>query len=62
MSTPLALGKIGQIARTVKDIGRAQQWYGKVLGLTHLYTFGKLIFRLRRHAIVVDPERTGGLD
>ena len=44
MSAPLALRKIGQIARTVKDIEQAQHWYGKVLGLTHLYTFGKLAF------------------
>ena len=44
MNVPLALGEIGQVARTVKDIEQAQHWYGKVLGLTHLYTFGKLAF------------------
>jgi len=38
------LGPIGQISRTVKDIKRAEEWYGKVLGLPHLYTFGKLAF------------------
>ncbi len=38
------LGGIGQIARHVSDIGRAVDWYGGVLGLTHLYTFGDLAF------------------
>jgi DNA-binding CsgD family transcriptional regulator/catechol 2,3-dioxygenase-like lactoylglutathione lyase family enzyme len=40
----LALGPIGQISRTVKDIAQAEAWYGGVLGLPHLYTFGKLAF------------------
>jgi catechol 2,3-dioxygenase-like lactoylglutathione lyase family enzyme len=45
MSKPkLALGPIGQISRTVKDIEQAEAWYGEVLGLAHLYTFGKLAF------------------
>jgi len=39
-----ALGPIGQISRTVKDIDEAKAWYGDVLGLPHLYTFGKLAF------------------
>jgi DNA-binding CsgD family transcriptional regulator/catechol 2,3-dioxygenase-like lactoylglutathione lyase family enzyme len=38
------LGPIGQISRTVKDIAEAEAWYGGVLGLPHLYTFGKLAF------------------
>lgn len=38
------LGPIGQIARSVGDIERAEHWYGKVLGLPHLYTFGNLAF------------------
>jgi DNA-binding CsgD family transcriptional regulator/predicted enzyme related to lactoylglutathione lyase len=38
------LGPIGQISRTVKDIKQAESWYGEVLGLPHLYTFGKLAF------------------
>ena len=38
------LGPIGQISRTVKDIKQAEAWYGEVLGLPHLYTFGKLAF------------------
>jgi DNA-binding CsgD family transcriptional regulator/catechol 2,3-dioxygenase-like lactoylglutathione lyase family enzyme len=40
----LQLGPIGQISRTVADIGEAERWYGQVLGLEHLYTFGKLAF------------------
>jgi DNA-binding CsgD family transcriptional regulator/catechol 2,3-dioxygenase-like lactoylglutathione lyase family enzyme len=44
MDTPLALGPIGQIARTVKDIVAARAWYGDVLGLKHLYSFGNLAF------------------
>ena len=42
--TALALGEIGQIARPVKDIEAARRWYGDVLGLTHLYSFGTLAF------------------
>ena len=38
------LGAIGQIARHVSDIGRAVEWYGGVLGLPHLFTFGDLAF------------------
>lgn len=40
----LKLGPIGQIARCVGDIRRAEEWYGKKLGLAHLYTFGNLAF------------------
>lgn len=41
---PVQLGAIGQIARSVKDIAAAERWYAEVLGLPHLYTFGKLAF------------------
>jgi len=45
MTTPRSkLGPIGQISRTVGDIDAACAWYGGVLGLPHLYTFGKLAF------------------
>jgi DNA-binding CsgD family transcriptional regulator/catechol 2,3-dioxygenase-like lactoylglutathione lyase family enzyme len=43
-ATQLALGPIGQISRTVGDIAKAEAWYGGVLGLPHLFTFGKLAF------------------
>jgi catechol 2,3-dioxygenase-like lactoylglutathione lyase family enzyme len=38
------MGPLGQVSRTVSDIGRSVEWYGKVLGLKHLYTFGDLAF------------------
>lgn len=38
------LGPVGQIARTVSDIAAARAWYGEVLGLKHLYSFGDLAF------------------
>jgi|SRR5580658_3638017 DNA-binding CsgD family transcriptional regulator/catechol 2,3-dioxygenase-like lactoylglutathione lyase family enzyme len=39
-----ALRSIGQIARTVTDIAESERWYREVLGLPHLFTFGKLAF------------------
>ena len=44
MESPLAMGPIGQIGRSVTDIAEAEAWYRDVLGLPHLYTFGKLAF------------------
>lgn len=44
METTLELGSLGQISRSAKDIAAAAHWYGQVLGLRHLYTFGKLAF------------------
>lgn len=38
------LGPIGQVARTVGNIAAARSWYGEVLGLPHLYSFGNLAF------------------
>jgi len=38
------LAGIGQVARTVGDIAAARAWYGEVLGLPHLYSFGDLAF------------------
>jgi catechol 2,3-dioxygenase-like lactoylglutathione lyase family enzyme/DNA-binding CsgD family transcriptional regulator len=40
----LRLGPIGQISRHVSDVAAAVKWYGEVLGLPHLYTFGDLAF------------------
>src|SRR5262245_12619440 len=37
-------GAIGQIARSVSDIGASERWYREVLGLPHLYTYGTLAF------------------
>jgi len=44
MTEELQLGEIGQIGRSVKDVDAAERWYRDVLGLAHLYTFGKLAF------------------
>ena len=41
---PLALGPIGQIARGVADVDRAEAFYGGVLGLRKLFRFGDLTF------------------
>src|SRR5580704_9592443 len=38
----LKLGRIGQISRTVKSIEQSKDWYGRILGLPHLYSVGKL--------------------
>jgi DNA-binding CsgD family transcriptional regulator/catechol 2,3-dioxygenase-like lactoylglutathione lyase family enzyme len=40
----LKLGPIGQIARGVSDLPAAERFYRDVLGLTHLFTAGKLAF------------------
>ena len=40
----LQLGPIGQVSRQVSEIQVAVHWYGTVLGLPHLYTFGDLAF------------------
>ncbi len=44
MDTSASFGALGQISRSVTDIEAAVAWYGGVLGLRHLYTFGKLAF------------------
>ena len=44
MNGSLQLGPLGQVARAVKDIAAAEAWYRDVLGLSHLYTYGKLAF------------------
>jgi methylmalonyl-CoA/ethylmalonyl-CoA epimerase len=44
MANSQSLGPIGQISRSVADIERSIDWYRDKLGLTHLYTFGKLSF------------------
>ena len=38
------LGSIGQIARAVSDVDRAEAFYGDVLGLRKLYRYGDLTF------------------
>jgi DNA-binding CsgD family transcriptional regulator/catechol 2,3-dioxygenase-like lactoylglutathione lyase family enzyme len=38
------MGPIGQVSRQVRDVAAARTWYGEVLGLPHLYSFGNLAF------------------
>jgi predicted enzyme related to lactoylglutathione lyase len=40
----LALGRVGQVSLSIRDVERASRFYADVLGLTHLYTFGDLVF------------------
>jgi DNA-binding CsgD family transcriptional regulator/catechol 2,3-dioxygenase-like lactoylglutathione lyase family enzyme len=42
--TAALLGPLGQISRHVKDIAAARHFYGEMLGLPHLYSFGDLAF------------------
>ena len=44
METPFSLGPLGQISRSVRNIGQSIDWYKNRLGLPHLYTYGKLAF------------------
>lgn len=44
MATPLTLGPLGQISRSVRNIDQSIEWYENKLGLKHLYTYGKLSF------------------
>jgi len=43
-TSDIELSPVGQISRSVLDIGKAKAFYGGVLGLPHLYTFGNLAF------------------
>jgi methylmalonyl-CoA/ethylmalonyl-CoA epimerase len=38
------LGRIGQISLLIRDVERARRFYAETLGLTHLYTYGDLMF------------------
>jgi len=59
-SPPLVLGPIGQIARTVGDIGISEAWYREMLGLPHLYTFGTLaFFDCAGTRLMLSQEQTG---
>jgi len=44
MTSPRALGPIGQVSRNVTDIAAATAFYRDTLGLPHLYSFGNLAF------------------
>ena len=40
----LRLGPIGQVSLSIRDVERATRFYGTVLGLPHIFTFGDLAF------------------
>jgi DNA-binding CsgD family transcriptional regulator/extradiol dioxygenase family protein len=44
MDQSVALGRIGQISRSVRNIKEAKRFYGETLGLEHLFTYGTLAF------------------
>lgn len=43
-STSPGLGPIAQISLSIRDVARAEQFYGETLGLPHVFTFGDLAF------------------
>lgn len=38
------LGPIGQVSLAIRDVARAERFYGGTLGLPHVFTFGDLVF------------------
>lgn len=40
----LALESIGQVSLYIRDVQHAESFYGAVLGLRHVFTFGDLVF------------------
>ena len=42
--TSTALGPIGQVSLSIRDVARAERFYGETLGLPHIFTFGDLAF------------------
>jgi catechol 2,3-dioxygenase-like lactoylglutathione lyase family enzyme len=43
-STATRLGPIGQVSLSIRDVARAERFYGEILGLPHVFTFGDLAF------------------
>src|SRR5688572_26376525 len=43
-ATDLRLGPIGQVSMQIRDVARAERFYGETLGLPHVFTFGDLAF------------------
>ena len=38
------LGPVGQVSLSIRDVQRAERFYGATLGLPHVFTFGDLAF------------------
>ena len=61
MASSLSLGPLGQVARHVRDIDAARRWYGEVMGLPHLYSFGNLaFFQMGEVRLFLSQEESGG--
>jgi catechol 2,3-dioxygenase-like lactoylglutathione lyase family enzyme len=43
-TTKLELGQLGQVSLLSKDAAAAERWYKEVLELSHIFTFGDLVF------------------
>ena len=43
-TTSTKLGTIGQISLSIREVARAERFYGETLGLPHVFTFGDLAF------------------
>jgi DNA-binding CsgD family transcriptional regulator/predicted enzyme related to lactoylglutathione lyase len=43
-SDAISLGPIGQVSLSIRDVARAERFYGETLGLPHHFTFGDLAF------------------
>ena len=63
----LRLGPLGQVSLYVRDVARAERFYGGTLGLPHHFTFGDLAFfdmggtRLYLHAVGEEHWRPGSI-
>lgn len=66
-TSSLQLGPIAQVSLSVRDVGRAERFYGETLRLPHIFTFGELAFfdmhgiRLYLHAKSADEWRPGSI-
>lgn len=64
---PLRLRSLAQVSLYVRDVARAEQFYGETLSLPHHFTFGDLAFfdmagtRLYLHAVPEEQWRPGSI-
>lgn len=67
MTHDLRLGALGQVSLDIADVERATHFYGDVLRLPHLFTFGDLVFfdmagtRLYLHRKSTDEWKPGSI-
>ncbi len=66
-AAPLRLGAVGQVSLFVRDVARAERFYGQTLGLPHHFTFGDMAFfdmagtRLYLHAVGEEKWKPGSI-